>query len=105
MAGGFKLLKFVGGVKTSFISTGCVPLDDSDPLNPKFKEYSKHKICGTMKITPSGTSHAIDTSTADISVVPSHQFIMGIDYMLEYDNAMLEYDHELAESMNSISNL
>ena len=105
MAGGFKLPKFVEGVKRSFISTGCVPFDDSDPLNPKFKEYSKHKICGTMKITPSGTSHAIDTSTADISVITSHQFIMSIDYMLEYDNAMLEYDHEVTDAMNFISNL
>ena len=105
MAGGFKLPKFVDGVKRSFVSTGCVPLDDSDPLDPKFKEYSKQKICGTMKITPSGTSYAIDTSTADISVIPTQQFIMPIDYMLEYDNAMLAYDHELTDAMNFIFNL
>ena len=58
-----------------------------------------------MKITPSGTSYAIDTSTADISVIPTQQFIMPIDYMLEYDNAMLAYDHELTDAMNFIFNL
>ena len=29
VAGGFKEKKFVEGVKRSFISTGCVPFDDS----------------------------------------------------------------------------
>lgn len=58
MSSGFKLAKFVDGVRRSFISTGCVPFDESNPLDPKFNEYSKHKICGTMKITPSGTTYA-----------------------------------------------
>ena len=105
MADGFKLPKFVEGVKRSFISTGCVPIDESNNLDPKFKEYSKHKICGTMKIAPSGTSFPTDTSNTDISVNETHQYIMPIDYVLEYDNAMLEYDHEITDAMNFISNL
>lgn len=102
---GFKLPKFVGGVKRSFISTGCVPFDESNELDPKFKEYRKHKICGTMKITPPGTSFPPDTSNTDTSVNETHQYIMPTDYVLEYDNAMLEYDHELTDAMNFISNL
>jgi hypothetical protein len=105
MADGFKLPKFVEGVKRSFISTGCVPIDESNNLDPKFKEYSKHKICGTMKIAPSGTSFPTDTSNTDISVNETHQYIMPIDYVLEYDNAMLEYDHEFTDAMNFITNL
>ena len=105
MADGFKLPKFVEGVKRSFISTGCVPIDESNNLDPKFKEYSKHKICGTMKIAPSGTSFPTYTSNTYISVNETHQYIMPIDYVLEYDNAMLEYDHEITDAMNFISNL
>ena len=105
MADGFKLPKFVEGVKRSFISTGCVPYDESDVLEPKFVEYSRHKICGTMKITPTGTSFPTDTSNADINVDETNQFILPINFMLEYDNAMLEYDHEMTDAMNFISNL
>lgn len=85
MADGFKLPKLVEEVKRSFISTGCVPIDESNNLDPKFKEYSKHKICGTMKIAPSGTSFPTDTSNTDISVNETHQYTMPIDYVLEYD--------------------
>lgn len=88
MAGGFKLPKFVEGVKRSFVSTGCVPFDESDVLNPLFIQYSRHKICGTMKITPTGTSFPIDTSNTDINVDDTNQFILPINFMLEYDNAM-----------------
>ena len=105
MAGGFKLPKFVEGVKRSFVSTGCVPFDESDVLNPLFIQYSRHKICGTMKITPTGTSFPIDTSNTDINVDDTNQFILPINFMLEYDNAMLEYDHEMTDAMNFISNL
>ena len=105
MAGGFKLPKFVEGVKRSFVSTGCVPFDESDVLNPLFIQYSRHKICGTMKITPTGTSFPMDTSNTDINVDDTNQFILPINFMLEYDNAMLEYDHEMTDAMNFISNL
>ena len=105
MADGFSLPKFVEGVKRSFISTGCVPYDESDVLEPKFVEYSRHKICGTMKITPTGTSFPTDTSNANINVDETNQFILPINFMLEYDNAMLEYDHEMTDAMNFISNL
>ena len=105
MADGFKLPKFVDGVKRSFISTGCVPYNESDALDPKFVVYSRHKICGTMKITPTGTSFTTDTSNTDIVVDETNQFILPINFMLEYDNAMLEYDHEMTDAMNFISNL
>jgi hypothetical protein len=36
--GGFKEIKFMEGVKRSFVSTGCVPIDDIDPLNLIFQE-------------------------------------------------------------------
>ena len=108
MADGFKLPKFVEGVKRSFVSTGCVPYDESDLLNPKFVEYSKHKMCGTMKVTPTGTSFSANTpntSNSDIILNKTQQYISPINFMLEYDNAMLEYDHELTDAMNFISNL
>ena len=108
MADGFKLPKFVDGVKRSFVSTGCVPYDESDLLNPKFVEYSKHKICGTMKVTPTGTSfpsNTPNTSYPDIILNKTQLFISPINFMLEYDSAMLDYDHELTDAMNFISNL
>ena len=108
VGGGFKEKKFVEGVKRSFISTGCVPFDDSNPLALTFQEYSKHKISGTMKITPTGTSYPLSQTTcasSDIPIDNTDHFSPPIDYMLEYDNAMLEYDHEITDAMNFISNL
>ena len=61
-----------------------------------------------MKITPTGTSHPLIVSNnapSDISLDNTKHFISPIDFMLEYDNAMLEYDHEITEAMNFISNL
>ena len=58
-----------------------------------------------MKIAPSGTSFPTDTRNTDISVNETHQYIMPDDYVLEYDNAMLDYDHEFTDAMNFISNL
>ena len=124
LANGFKKLKFVEGVQRSFISTGCVPCDERTPSEPIFQQYSKHKISGTMKITPTGTSHPVivtnnapsdmsniapsdisNNDPSDISLDNTNHFISPIDFMLEYDNAMLEYDHEITEAMNFISNL
>ena len=100
IAGGFKEAKFAEGVKRSFISTGCVPLDDSDVSQPIFQPYSKHTICGTMKVIPTGTPDFNDIVFDEISVE-----IPEINYASEYDNAMLEYDHEITEAMNFIDNL
>ena len=81
-------------------STGCVPLDDSDVSQPIFQPYSKHTICGTMKVIPTGTPDFNDIVFDEISVE-----IPEINYASEYDNAMLEYDHEITEAMNFIDNL
>ena len=108
VAGGFKEKKFVEGVKRSFISTGCVPFDDSNPFALTFQEYTKHKMSGTMIITPTGTSYPLIQSTrapSDITIDDTNDFIPPIDYMLEYDNAMLEYDHEITDAINFIANL
>lgn len=107
IANGFREKKFVDGVKRSFISTGCVPFDDCDA--PIFQAYSKHNICGSMKIVPTGTvdhSNDIDISNNnDIVVDESSRLIPEINFMLEYDNAMLEHDREITEAMNFIDNL
>ena len=36
-------------------------------LLPVFKAYSKHNICGTMKIVPTGTSENINISDDSVS--------------------------------------
>ena len=72
IADGFKKEKFVEGVKRSFISTGCVPLDDSDVSAPTFQEYSKSNICGTIKSVPTGTvEDTDDNSNNDRDIVIS----------------------------------
>ena len=108
LANGFKEDKFVEGVRRSFVSTGCVPIDESDPLLPVFKAYSKHNICGTMKIVPKGTSESIsisDDSVSENTADDTNALLPEINFMLEYDNAMLEYDHEITQAMNFIENL
>ena len=116
LANGFRKLKFVEGVQRSFISTGFVPCDESTPSEPIFQQYSKYKISGTIDITPTGTSHPLivtnnaisdisNNGPSDISLDNTNHFISPIDFMLEYDNTMLEYDHEITEAMNFISNL
>ena len=108
IADGFKREKFVEGVRRSFISTGCVPLYDSDVSAPIFKPYSKNNICGTMKSVPTGTvQDTNDTynNNNDIVISETSRVIPELNVMLEYDNAMLEYDHEITEAMNFISNL
>ena len=108
IAGAFKEEKFVEGVKRSFISTGCVPFDDSDVSSLTFQVYSKHNICGTMKSVPTGTlenSNSTNNNISDIEVNETSDMIPEIDFMVEYDNAMLEYDHEITEAMNFIANL
>ena len=108
IADGFKKEKFVEGVKRSFISTGCVPLDDSDVSAPIFKEYSKNNICGTMKSVPTGTVQYTDNNSnndSNIVISETSRVIPELNVMLEYDSAMLEYDHEITEAMNFITNL
>ena len=108
IADGFKKEKFVEGVKRSFISTGCVPLDDSDVSPPIFEEYSKNNICGTMKSVPTGTVQYTDNNSnndSDIVISETSRVIPELNVMLEYDSAMLEYDHEITEAMNFITNL
>lgn len=63
-----------------------------------------------MKIIPSGTSEScssIDSSIdpADIALNELTGEIPGLNVMLEYDVAMLAYDHEITEAMNFIANL
>ena len=95
------------GEKRSFISTGCVPFDDCDA--PTFQAYSKHNICGSMKIVPTGTvDHLNDIDNInnnDIVVDETSSLIPEINFMLEYDNAILEHDREITEAMNFIDNL
>ena len=112
ITGGFREKKFVDGEKRSFVSTGCAPLDDSDVSQPVFKQYSKHNICGTMKIIPTGTSETLSENAApgstdndDIVLDELSGVIPGLNAILEYDSAMLQYDHEITEAMNFIANL
>ena len=102
IAGEFREEKFVEGVRRSFVSTGCVPLDDSDLSSPIFQTYSKHNICGTMKSVPTGTieySNNTYNDVTDIEVNETTDSIPEINFMIEYDNAMLEYDHEITEAI------
>ena len=108
IAGGFTEQKFVDGVKRSFVSTGCVPIDESDALEPIFKQYSKHNICGTMKIIPTETSESSIPSSIDSADLVFNELtgeILGLNVLLEYDSAMLAYDHEITDAMNFIANL
>ena len=103
LAGGFNEIKFAEGVKRSFISTGCVPLDDSDVSQPIFQPYSKHNLCGTMKVIPTGTSSTSSHNSVDFSDIALDETngeIPAINFILEYDSAMLEYDHEITEAIN-----
>jgi hypothetical protein len=108
LANGFKEIGFVEGIKRSFVSTGCVPIDDHDESIKIFKPYSKHNISGTMKLIPTGTSKApFDESpeVLDIELDEESGIVSSINFLLEYDNAMMEYDHEITEAMNFIANL
>ena len=62
-----------------------------------------------MKIVPTGTvdhSNDIDNSNNnDIVVDETSRLIPEINFMLEYDNAMLEHDREITEAVNFIDNL
>ena len=61
-----------------------------------------------MKIVPTGTSESsVSTSidTADVALDELTGEIPGLNVMLEYDSAMLSYDHEITEAMNFIANL
>ena len=106
-AKGFKENKFVQGVKRSFINTGCVPIDEESDV-PTFIEYSKNNICGTMKVAPTGTSEnnsACEDIVIDYTADDVNASVPEMDCVLEYDNAMLEYDHEITQAMNFIANL
>ena len=108
IAGGFTEQKFIDGVRRSFVSTGCAPLDDCDVSQPLFKQYSKHNVCGTMKFIPTRTCETSNHSRTDDDNIVLDEIsgvIPGLNAMLEYDSAMLEYDHEITEAMNFISNL
>ena len=107
-AGGFREAKFIEGVKRSFVSTGCVPIDDSDRLNLKFQEYTKNKICGTMKVIPTGTSDVInlvDIDSNEIVLDDSNEHVPVIDFMMQYDNAMFEDDDDSTTAMHFTLNL
>ena len=61
-----------------------------------------------MKSVPTGTlenSNNANNNISDIEVNETSDMIPEIDFMVEYDNAMLEYDHEIREAMNFIANL
>ena len=108
IAGGFREQKFVDGVKRSFVNTGCAPYDESDVSQPIFKQYSKHNLCGTMKIVPTGTSESFIYSSIDSDDIALDELsgeIPGLNVMFEYDSAMLAYDHKITEAMNFIANL
>ena len=59
-ANGFKETKFKEGVNRSFISTGCLPLYNTDSTVFDFVPYTQQKTCGTMKIIPTGIRNHID---------------------------------------------
>ena len=107
LAGDFKNPKFIEGVRRSFISTGCAPIDDDDITSIKFQEYSKHKVTGTMKNAPSGTTYSVDQTNDNLDMASddTNQFMTNIDFIQEYDNAMLEYNHDFTDAMNFISDL
>ena len=61
-----------------------------------------------MKSVPTGTleyPNNANNNIIDIEVNETSDMIPEIDFMVENDNAMLEYDHEITEAMNFIANL
>ena len=60
-----------------------------------------------MKNAPSGTTYSVDqvNDNLDIAIDDTNQFMTNIDFIQEYDNAMLEYNHDFTDAMNFISDL
>ena len=61
-----------------------------------------------MKITPTETSESsipISINSADLALNELTGEIPGLNVMLEYDSAMLAYDHEITAALNFIANL
>ena len=61
-----------------------------------------------MRVIPTGTSatsshNSVDFS--DIALEETNGEIPAINFMLQYDSAMLEYDHEITEAMNFTESL
>ena len=57
-----------------------------------------------MKSVPTGTVEYTDNNSnngRDIVISETSRVIPELNVILEYDSAMLEYDHEITEAMNS----
>lgn len=98
-ATGFRKAEFQSGVVRSFISTGCLPLHNTTNNDIDFVSYTKQKVCGTMKIIPSGTRDYLVkvNRIADEPVIDENQEI------IRAMNAFLDYDSD-EDAMNAVLN-
>jgi DDE superfamily endonuclease len=105
-ANGFQETKFREGVNRSFISTGCLPIYNTDPTVYNFVPYTQQKTCGTMKIIPTGTRNHSDTdlhsNTNSNTVAASADENADILYAID---SYLDYDSDDENAMNALLNL
>ena len=93
-ATGFKEKKFADGVNRSFITTGCLQMQNDDSTAFNFVPFIKHQTSGTMNVTPAGTREYSNT-------VLENQNLEIVQAM----NDFLDYDSEDEDAMNAILNL
>lgn len=89
---GFKEPKFVQGIVRSFVSTGCMPIYSADPAIIHFEPYQKHKMSGTIKISP---PTKVDSENAEVLEAMYNM----LDYDIEDDASaamrfILDYDFD-----------
>jgi hypothetical protein len=98
-ANGFKETKFKEGVNRSFISTGCLPLYNTDSTVFDFVPYTQQKTCGTMKIIPTGIRNHIDINLTNSNCPEDEN--ADIVYAME---SYLDDDSSDEIAMNAILN-
>ena len=84
---GFKEPKFVQGVVKSFISTGCLPIYSADPTIIEFQPYTKHKLSGTLKVSPA-TSEGAEVLEAMYNMLDydsDDDASVAMRFILDYD--------------------
>lgn len=102
-ATGFKDPKFKAGIVRFFISTGCLHMHNNDDSVYHLEPYQINKICGTMKIVPTGTrnDHQMNVDESDIDKPDLNENFEVVQAM----NAFLDYDSEDEDAMNAVLGL
>ena len=94
---GFMDPKFRAGIVRSFISTGCLHTHNDDDTVYQFEPYHVNKICGTMRIVPTGTRNNYHGET-NVDINENFEVIQAM-------NAFLDYDSEDENAMNAVLDL